>query len=49
MKISKEIVSKSKVTISKVFKPLDKKQLETVVGGPDTSRGTETNVLDANK
>jgi bacteriocin-like protein len=42
MKPSKQIASKSKVSTSKVFKPLDQKQLEAVVGGPITSRGTET-------
>nr|WP_315244090.1 bacteriocin [uncultured Flavobacterium sp.] len=44
MKLSKETAVKSKVQISKVFKPLNKKQLEAVVGGPETSRGTETTV-----
>ena len=44
MKPSKETAVKSKVKISKVFKPLTALQLETVVGGPETSRGTETTV-----
>nr|WP_315244092.1 bacteriocin [uncultured Flavobacterium sp.] len=44
MKRSKETAVKSKVKTIKVFKPLDKKQLEAVVGGPETSRGTETTV-----
>nr|WP_315244096.1 bacteriocin [uncultured Flavobacterium sp.] len=42
MKPSKETAVKNKVKTIKVFKPLDKKQLETVVGGPITSRGTES-------
>ncbi|MRX38463.1 bacteriocin, partial [Flavobacterium sp. LC2016-23] len=29
---------------TKVFKPLTNQQLESVVGGPITSRGTETTV-----
>jgi len=42
MKRLKETAVKSKVQISKVFKPLNKKQLEAVVGGSITSRGTES-------
>ncbi|CAA9199287.1 bacteriocin [Flavobacterium collinsii] len=30
----------------KDLKPLSKKQLETIVGGPETSRGTRTTVGD---
>ncbi|WP_263362546.1 bacteriocin [Flavobacterium collinsii] len=26
------------------LKPLSKKQLETIIGGPETSRGTKTSV-----
>jgi len=44
MKKIEQTTVKSKLSTSKVFKPLDKKQLETVVGGPETSRGTETTV-----
>lgn len=44
MKRSKQTDLKDKAKTIKVFKPLDKKQLETVVGGPVTSRGTETTV-----
>ncbi|WP_165763255.1 bacteriocin [Flavobacterium sp. AJR] len=35
---------KSEVKPSKVFKQLNEQQLESVVGGPITSRGTETTV-----
>ncbi|WP_123912166.1 bacteriocin [Flavobacterium sp. AJR] len=35
---------KSEVKPSKVFKPLNEQQLESVVGGPVASRGTVTNV-----
>lgn len=44
MKISKSILSKSKTQAkpSKVFKKLTNQQLESVIGGPITSRGTET-------
>lgn len=47
MKILKSITSKTKTQekTSKVFKPLTAKQLESVVGGPETSRGTETAVV----
>ena len=45
MKILKQSTQKSTVENNKVFKPLDQKQLESVVGGPETSRGTETTVL----
>lgn len=50
MKTQKSILSKSKTQAkpSKVFKHLTKKQLESVVGGPETSRGTETIVRDSN-
>ena len=44
MRSSKETAEKSKVSTSKVFKPLNEKQLESVVGGPITSRGTVTTV-----
>jgi bacteriocin-like protein len=46
MKIQKSISSKSKTQTksSKVFKQLTNQQLESVVGGPITSRGTETTV-----
>nr|WP_315244094.1 bacteriocin [uncultured Flavobacterium sp.] len=47
MKSSKETASKIKVKTIKVFKPLDKKQLEAVIGGPITSRGTVTTVQSA--
>ncbi|WP_337968318.1 bacteriocin [uncultured Flavobacterium sp.] len=33
-----------KITKLKDLKPLSKNQLETIVGGPETSRGTEVNV-----
>lgn len=44
MKNSKKSVATIENTVktSKVFKALDKKQLESVVGGPIGSRGTET-------
>ncbi|WP_165763256.1 hypothetical protein [Flavobacterium sp. AJR] len=35
----------NEVKIPKVFKSLNEQQLESVVGGPITSRGTETTVL----
>jgi hypothetical protein len=46
MKTLKSISSKSKTQAkpSKVFKQLINQQLESVVGGPETSRGTETAV-----
>jgi bacteriocin-like protein len=46
MKTQKSILSKSKTQAkpSKVFKQLTDQQLESVVGGPETSRGTETAV-----
>ncbi|MEO8237580.1 MAG: bacteriocin [Flavobacterium sp.] len=46
MKNSKKtaVTIDSTVKTSKVFKPLNEKQLESVVGGPETSRGTETTV-----
>ena len=46
MKIKKSISEKSKTQSkpSKVFKPLTNQQLESVIGGPETSRGTETSV-----
>jgi bacteriocin-like protein len=46
MKTLKSISSKSKTQTkpSKIFKQLTEQQLETVIGGPITSRGTETTV-----
>lgn len=44
MKSLKENAVKSKVKTTKVFKPLDEKQLEVVIGGPVASRGTVTTV-----
>jgi bacteriocin-like protein len=46
MKPEKEITKmiKNEVKPSKVFKPLNEQQLESVVGGPVASRGTVTNV-----
>ncbi|MGL3002148.1 hypothetical protein [Flavobacterium sp. RSSB_23] len=35
----------AKITKLKTITPLTKEQLETVVGGPETSRGTETVVI----
>ncbi|WP_263362544.1 bacteriocin [Flavobacterium collinsii] len=35
-----------KSTKLKSLKPLSKKQLETIVGGPETSRGTTTGVAE---
>jgi hypothetical protein len=46
MKTKKQITVKSKVKAVKVFKSLDNRQLESVIGGPVTSRGTVTTVLD---
>jgi bacteriocin-like protein len=43
MKESK-ISSSEKDTKLKTLKPLSKNQLETIVGGPETSRGTKTGV-----
>jgi bacteriocin-like protein len=40
---SEEIKAQAKPV--KVFKPLTNEQLESVIGGPETSRGTETTVL----
>ncbi|MRX38461.1 bacteriocin [Flavobacterium sp. LC2016-23] len=44
MKILKLISEKAKTQSksAKVFKPLTNQQLESVIGGPETSRGTET-------
>jgi bacteriocin-like protein len=44
MKTKKQSTVKNKVKAVKVFKSLDNKQLELVIGGPVTSRGTETTV-----
>jgi hypothetical protein len=43
---NKEIktASSEKTTNLKNLKSLSKNQLETIVGGPETSRGTETSV-----
>ncbi|CAA9199281.1 bacteriocin [Flavobacterium collinsii] len=43
---NKEIknVKSEKATKLKTLKPLSKNQLETIVGGPETSRGTTTQV-----
>ena len=50
MKTLKSILSKSKTQQkpSKVFKPLTTQQLESVIGGPVGSRGTETAVQTQN-
>jgi bacteriocin-like protein len=50
MKTQKSISSKSQTQSkpSKVFKQLTNQQLESVIGGPETSRGTETTVLHDN-
>ncbi|WP_123912167.1 bacteriocin [Flavobacterium sp. AJR] len=47
MKIIKSTTEKnnSEVKNPKVFKQLNEQQLESVVGGPIASRGTETTVL----
>ncbi|WP_263362564.1 bacteriocin [Flavobacterium collinsii] len=42
-KITKLIESEKTIKL-KNLKPLSKNQLETIVGGPETSRGTETKV-----
>ncbi|WP_337968306.1 hypothetical protein [uncultured Flavobacterium sp.] len=41
---NKEVKTTSleKTTRQKTLKPLSKRQLETIIGGPETSRGTET-------
>ena len=46
MKKLKSITSKTKTQAKspKVFKQLTNQQLESVIGGPETSRGTETTV-----
>ena len=44
MKTKKNITTKTQEKTAKVFKQLTDKQLESVVGGPDTPRGTETTV-----
>ncbi|MFD1601719.1 hypothetical protein ACFSJW_16870 [Flavobacterium artemisiae] len=44
MKTEKFILEKAKKKLVKVFQPLTNQQLESVVGGPETSRGTETTV-----
>ena len=44
MKTKQSITAKTKTQEkpAKVFKPLTAQQLESVIGGPETSRGTET-------
>ena len=46
MKTKKSISEKTKnqTKSPKAFKPLTNQQLESVIGGPETSRGTETTV-----
>ena len=44
MKTEKFITTKTQEKTAKVFKQLTDQQLESVVGGPETSRGTETTV-----
>jgi hypothetical protein len=44
MKIKEETTVKNKVKTIKVFKSLNSEQLESIIGGPITSRGTETTV-----
>jgi bacteriocin-like protein len=44
MKNKKTKAANIKTTKLKSLKPLSKKQLETIVGGPETSRGTTTGV-----
>jgi bacteriocin-like protein len=44
MKAEKQTTAKNKVKTIKVFKSLDSKQLESIIGGPVSSRGTVTNV-----
>ncbi|CAA9199293.1 bacteriocin [Flavobacterium collinsii] len=39
-------INLEKTTKLKNLKPLSKNQLETIVGGPETSRGTKTKVDD---
>jgi bacteriocin-like protein len=46
MKTKKQTTASNKLKTTKVFKSLDSKQLESVIGGPVTSRGTVTNVQD---
>jgi hypothetical protein len=41
---SVKVTTSEKTTKLKGLKSLSKNQLETVVGGPETSRGTETSV-----
>jgi bacteriocin-like protein len=42
MKTKEQTTVKNKVKAVKAFKLLDSKQLESVIGGPVASRGTET-------
>ncbi|MFD1601715.1 bacteriocin [Flavobacterium artemisiae] len=42
MKINNHVTMENKEKLNKVFKPLSNQQLESVVGGPETSRGTES-------
>jgi bacteriocin-like protein len=45
MKTKKSKIANSEKHIKlKTLKPLSKNQLETIVGGPETSRGTEVKV-----
>ena len=46
MKTKKSVSEKSKtqLKLTKIFKPLNNQKLESVIGGPETSRGTETPV-----
>ncbi|WP_173966600.1 hypothetical protein [Flavobacterium collinsii] len=45
MKMKEYKTSNSQKVIKvKILKPLSKNQLESILGGPETSRGTETTV-----
>jgi bacteriocin-like protein len=48
MKDQKQTTRTSQLKTTKVFKSLDSKQLESIIGGPVTSRGTETVVQTQN-
>jgi hypothetical protein len=48
MKTEKQTIKTNQPKAVKIFKPLEIKHLESIVGGPITSRGTETTVQDGN-
>jgi hypothetical protein len=48
MKAKKQTTRASQLKTIKILKSLNSKQLESILGGPVTSRGTVTTVQDSN-